>query len=292
MLKKSLLTAFALLIAYELLVRSVDFWWSTGQNTQQSSVVRAHNFMFATEHFSNVMVGSSIGNRITSGVPDDSLPEHFYNLSFGGQSIFDGLLIMKNMNYSPEIIYIEINTILRNEDPNLQASLFSPVLYPLKQRIFSLRERNQPIGVLTRIPTIKNGKPSEQKGPPSVHLERNANTYNTMLQIEIRNKKDSIDRSIIDGQVQKLQSFVSYFQKKGTKIIFFEVPVDPAVCDLALPSQIRHAIKATFQPQGCYFIPMPDCAGYLTTDGTHLEKVSVYHYLHHFRNELKHQQLL
>ncbi len=292
MLKKSLLTALALLIMYEIVVRSVDFWWSTGQNTQQSSVVRAHNFMFAPEHYAQVMVGSSIGNRITSGVPDDSLPDYFYNLSFGGQSIFDGLLILKNMDYTPEVVYIEINTLLRNEDPNLQSSLFSPILYPLKQKIFSLREKNQPVGVIARLPTARNGKPGERKGPPPVYTERNDNIYRTMLEIEIRHKKDSISPDILSGQIRKLQSCVGFLRVKGTKIVFFEVPVDPALCGLALPVQVRTAVEKAFRPQGCYFIPMPDCADYLTTDGTHLEKVSVYHYLHYFRRQLKTQAIL
>ncbi len=292
MLKKSLLTTLVLLVGYEILVRSTDFWWSTGQNTQQSSVVRAHNFMFAEDHFTNVMVGSSIGNRITSGVPTDSLPKGFYNLSFGGQSIFDGLLIIKNLDYSPDVVYIEVNTLLRNEDPNLQSSLFSPVLYPLKKALASLRERNQPIGVLARIPTISNGKPDKQKGSPPVYIERNDHTYKTMLEIEIRHKKDSISPASMADRISKLQSFVDYLKKKNVKIVFFEVPVDPAVCNLALPRQIRNAVKDAFLPQGCYFIDMPDCSGYLTTDATHLEKVSVYHYLNYFRSELKRQAIL
>jgi hypothetical protein len=292
MLKKSLLTALLLLVGYELLIRSVDTWWSTGQNAPQSSVVRAHDFIYAQKTYDNIMVGSSIGNRITSKVPADSLPESFYNLSFGGQSIFDGLLILKNMGYQPKRIFIEMNVLMRSEDPDLQASLFSPIMYPAKRVLHSLRERNQPLGVLARLPLALDGNPDLQPAAPITGLERSEESYKTMLNVQIENQSNAYPDGYVTNQINKLKDFVRYFQQQGTEIVFFEVPVDPKLCGLAGPVQLRTRIKEAFLPMGCQFIDMPPCDDYFTTDGTHLEKISVYKYLRYFQSELHRQGIM
>jgi hypothetical protein len=292
MLKKSLLTALFLLVGYEFLMRSVNAWWSTGQNAPQSSVVRAHDFIYATKHYDNIMVGSSIGNRITSKVPADSLPESFYNLSFGGQSIFDGLIILKNMNYKPERIFIEMNVLMRSEDPDLQSSLFSPIMYPVKRYMHSWRERNQPLGVVARLPLALDGNPDLQPAAPITGLERTEESYRTMLKVQIESQDEAFPDGYVTNQIDKLKGLVKYFQDQGVEIIFFEVPVDPELCQQAAPVQLRTRIKEAFAPMGCKFIDMPDCDGYFTTDGTHLEKISVYKYLRYFRNELQRQNIL
>ncbi|GAB2800557.1 hypothetical protein GCM10027275_53250 [Rhabdobacter roseus] len=292
MLKKSLLTALVLLVGYELLMRRVDAWWSTGQNAPQSSVVRAHDFIYATEPYDNIMVGSSIGNRITSKVPKDSLPPSFYNLSFGGQSIFDGMLILQNMGYRPKRLFVEMNVLMRNEDKDLQASLFSPVMYPLKRVLYSLRERNQPMGVLARLPLALDGNPDLRPAPPVTGLERAEESYQAMRDIQVTNQSNPLPDYAIDDQIEKLKGFADYFRKQGTQVIFFEVPVDPALCNVAQPVQLRTKIKAALEPLGYPIIEMPPCDDYFTTDGTHLEKISVYKYLRYFQSELKRQGIM
>ncbi len=292
MLKKSVLTALFLFIGYEFAIRSIDTWWSTGQNAPQSSVVRAHDFMYASRSYDNIMVGSSIGNRITSKVPIDSLPESFYNLSFGGQSIFDGLLILQNMGYKPKRLFIEINVLMRNEDADLQASLFSPIMYPVKKVMHSWRERNQPIGVLARIPVLLNGNPDLQAAAPISGLERSEDTHKAMLAIQKEGLKNPLPEEAVLGQINKLKEFVKYFKDQGVQVVLFEVPVDPETCNLGTPTQIRTLVKEAFEPMQCPIIEMPDCAEYFTTDGTHLEKISVYKYLRYFQSELKRQNIM
>jgi hypothetical protein len=292
MLKKSLLTTLFLLVGYEFLMRTVDAWWSTGQNAPQSSVVRAHDFIYASKSYDNIMVGSSIGNRITSKIPADSLPESFYNLSFGGQSLFDGLLILKNTNYKPKRIFIEMNILMRNEDPELQSSLFSPIMYPVKRVMHSWRERNQPVGVLARLPLALDGNPDLQPAAPITGLERTEKSYQTMVKVQKEAQSNPYPDGYVTDQVNKLSGFVKYFQDQGVQVIFFEVPIDPQLCNLPAPEQIRTRIKEAFKPMGCLFIDKPDCDDYFTTDGTHLEKISVYKYLRYFKAELKRQDIL
>lgn len=292
MLKKSLLTTLFLIVGYEVAIRSIDTWWSTGQNAPQSSVVRAHDFMFATRAYDNIMVGSSIGNRITSKVPSDSLPQSFYNLSFGGQSIFDGLLILKNMGYKPKRLFIEINVLMRNEDPELQTALFSKIMYPVKKMMHSWRERNQPIGVFARLPVLFQGNPELQAAAPLTGLERSEETHTAMLAIQKEILSNPYPDGSVKDQINKLKQFVNYFKNQGVQIVFFEVPVDPETCYLGAPTQIRNRVKEAFEPMGCLFIDMPDCSDYFTTDGTHLEKISVYKYLRYFQSELKSQNIM
>ncbi|MCE7061526.1 hypothetical protein [Dyadobacter sp. CY343] len=291
MIKYSLLTFLLLFIGYEIIVRSTDIYWTIGQNQWQSNIMRANTLIYDGGRYDNIMVGSSISSKLSAKISRDSLPESFYNLSFDGQSSFDGLRILENLNYKPKRLFIEMNIISREEDKSFTGALFSPVLFPAKKYLKSLRENYQPVEVIARMKNRRKMHPDSLAKEPVAKFVRDESTFQHFLKVRAQDNKQLLTAEKVRTQIGRLKEIVSRFQQKGVQVIFFEVPVDPLVCDLPLPVQIRSALEEKFEPMGCKFIRIPDCGGYYTSDVTHLERGSVYRYLRYFRNELDRQHI-
>src|SRR5690349_5473276 len=107
MIRKSIFVAIILLGIHALVAR-MDVL-PAKQYSFQDNIVKAQGFMYG-ETEKNVVVGSSLSEKLAM----DSLPG-FYNLSFVGLSIFDGLHLIVSNNKYPRNILIETNLILRPE---------------------------------------------------------------------------------------------------------------------------------------------------------------------------------
>ncbi|MGV3603207.1 MAG: hypothetical protein ACO1N1_18460 [Dyadobacter fermentans] len=282
-MKKSLLFFVVLALAYEVLVRNVDVWWTIGQNQWHTNRMVADDFLYGTEKYPSVMVGSSLAARLRGKIAKDSLPSDMCNLALSGQSAFDGLLILKQSGYVPKHLYIETNVIERSEDAGLQKALFLPVMAGIKTYLKSWRDSYQPMEVLVR---YRPRKPSDTEILREAQPPRDERGYRTMLDIQLEKGSIPLDDKVLKGQIEKLKSLVTYFQQKGTHVTLFEMPIDPALCSIRKVSQIRNEVKKEFLPLGCDFIAVPDCNNYRTTDGVHLEIPSVYTYLRYFRNAI------
>lgn len=282
MVRKALITTLVLLVTYECFIRSNDISWTVGQNQWQANIIRANDLLYSDKTYTNIMVGSSISGRITARTEKDSLPSDFYSLAFDGQSSLDGLMILQSLDYVPKRVFIESNYLARKEEENLREALFSPVMYPMKKYLKSLRDRYQPVEVVSRLLTGKR----IPKAKLATELVRNEKAYQMAIKFQVVEKQRMAEEKLLSRQIETMQKIVKDFQEKGTEVIFFEVPVDPVICGLARPVQIRMAVEKAFIPMKCKFIKMPDCGGYYTTDGIHLADVSIYKYLHYFRDEL------
>ena len=105
MIKKSIILCISLFLIYTLFIYFLaPKWWTASQHQWQENIVKAQQFSYNKETFQNIIVGSSLSSRLIM----DSIPET-YNLSFAGQSIFDGLNIVCNSNKSIKNVFIEIN---------------------------------------------------------------------------------------------------------------------------------------------------------------------------------------
>ncbi|TLU98957.1 hypothetical protein [Dyadobacter luticola] len=224
---------------------------------------------------------------MSSKISKDSLPDNFYNLSFDGLSALDGLLILEKLSSSPKQVFIETNILMRREDKIFQSALFSPVMFSLKRFFESFRESHQPVEVLARITTPRKSHPDSLAFEPLKELVRDEAVYRSMLKIKIDKSTIPMPEGEVADQMGRLKKLVTQLQARGVQVVFFEVPVDPAACGLAAQVQLRQAVKKVFKPLGCKFISVPDCNGYITSDGTHLDRVSAYKFLNYFRHELE-----
>ncbi|MCB9033312.1 MAG: hypothetical protein H6553_05705 [Chitinophagales bacterium] len=275
MIRKTIIFTIFLLLTWSIFLRYNSF--SISQHQWQANIVNAEKFIYDTDSFDNVIVGSSLAQRLQM----DSLP-NFYNLSLSGQCIFDGLNIIKNKNKLPKNIYIEINVINREENKNFNEIISSPILNVLKKNFLIFRTDKHPLsyvenrffypvtnfildilhyGLKNRIKLFFDLKNKENIADNSVFYK--------MLNLQINYYSEKTDTMKMDKLFNKLKNNIEFLESKGSKVIFFEMPVNPKLVQLTRACYLRNRIANDFPNN--LFIKLPsNIKLYKTSDGVHL----------------------
>jgi hypothetical protein len=282
MIKKTIITFFTLVLSYYIfVVYFAPVWWHASQHQWQENVVKAQEFLYNEEiSYKNVIVGSSLSNRLMM----DSLP-NTYNLAFDGQGVFDGLLILQHKSNLPKNIFIEMNFILRDENTQFSGSVFSQIMFYPRKYIPSLREDKQPIAILGNIPFIVMRKLKDE-----VPVQENAVNeikettpqinplFPHMLKIRIEEYSKEPNKELLKKSFTKLKAMVSEFEKRGSKVLFFEMPVNKNLENLAMPHTLRKAFDDNFPIAKYRYTKLPNSFEYQTTDGVHLNTIEAIKY--------------
>jgi len=249
-------------------------------------VVKGEKYIYNTsDSINSVIVGSSLASRIVM----DSLPK-FYNLSFAGQGIFDGLEILKKTGKYPKNVFIETNSILSKPDEGFISTLFSPISFNAKKYCTTLRSDKQPLAyIFPMIQTILNKKTDHREyeaKPISGDTKANA-MFNKVLEMQVHNYSESPDTAFLNHQFVMLKDLITGMQSKGVHIVFFEMPLNPSLVELTLAKAIRNQFYEHFPENGYNYITIPDCSNYITTDGLHLNDQEAHWYTSYFKEAAK-----
>jgi hypothetical protein len=284
MIKKTFLVTIILLLAYAAFIK-----WKpnmlASQHQWQDNIIKAQTFVYErTDTNRNVIVGSSLSCRIIM----DSLVG-YTNLSLAGQSIFDGLNIVDHKEKMPQKIFIETNVVMRGLDEGFNNSLFNPFFFQVRKYVPSLRDGRQPIAVagiratniISRI--ISKVKPTKTVAVNGVSNQESDKLFNKLLNDEIAYYSEPPKPEKLKQVFDLLKTAVDKLEKKGVKIVFFEMPVNKSLCNLPLANSIRKNFELYFPASKHSYMPMPDCSPYKTTDGIHFNKEDAVRYTIHFK---------
>ena len=281
---------FFLLVLYASFVVIAPKWWHAIQNQWQGNLVKAQQFIYTKDGYTNVIVGSSLSSKILS----DSLP-NTYNLAFDGLSIYDGLEILTHMKKLPENIFIETNVVLRTADTNFTSGLFLPIQYYSKKYIKALRDDEQPIAIIGnqiswRITNkIISGFKSIFYSPPTLNNKPDdeSSVFKKMLAIQVKDYSKIPDKLKIIESFMKLKKYVSELENKGVNVCFFEMPVNKELINLPSATIIKSKFLSDFPQTKYTYIMVPDSANYVTGDGLHLNNESAIAYTRYFKESIK-----
>jgi hypothetical protein len=291
MLKKICLVAVLLFISYAVFVSSfAPKWWSASQNQWQANIIKAQKFICGnTDTVEKVIVGTSLSYRLVM----DSLPGT-YNLSFSGQSIYDGLNILVHKEKIPTI-FIEMNVALFKENEDFTSALSSPVLFYPKKEIRALREDKQPIAIIGNKMSVDFMDHFIMKCKYFFHLQpqqsgeqANGNElFEKMLQLQVKEYSKIPDHQLVMECFNELERYIRILEQMGTRIVFFEMPVNKQLKQLPKAKMIRETFYNKF-PEGKYmYIPMPDSIAFKTTDGVHLDEQEALTYTRYLKSKIK-----
>lgn len=238
------------------------------QNQSQGNIVAAQEFIY-NEKAPNIIVGSSMAARMKK----EFLPSDYLNLSFGGGSALTGLEILKKSGFIPKTIFVENNVIFRNKDKKMIDSLFYPILWKIKNYLPSLQEKYQPLNIIVSYIKGAVGKSHDEYMNETVDqkifrmsLERQVISYNNQL-------------SMYEKELVELLELIDFFEKKGVKVIFFEVPIYDELSNSIRAIQQRTIIKENFSNK---WLENPNNLDYETTDGIHMTYKSAFEYSKYF----------
>ena len=290
MIKKALLTTVILLVLHSLYVSFVATDYDTGQHQWQDNIIKAQDYLYETENPKGVIVGSSLSAR----VDEEILAGKVHNLAMGGLGIYDGLKVILEKPTMPEYVCVETNLITRPASQDFANSLLSPVLYPVRKMAPGLREKNQPIGLITGFILDKlNSKKRGGKLPASVSDDEKAQqdpVFAKVLEMVKEENRQVPEAASLTESFAEMNHLIGQLKEKGVKIYFFEMPISQGLCNYPRPTYIREQMAAHFPASQYTYLPHPDCSQYNTTDGAHLDPVSVKAFSSWLKGQLDQQE--
>jgi len=305
MIKKSIFYAALFLLAYTVFL-TLKPSISSSQSQLQQNKTKAERYLFDIENVDekSVIIGSSLSTFLNN----DSLPS-FYNLAFGGQTLFEGIHIIKRGQILPKAVYIETNILLRRPNADFVASLEKPISYFLKSKLSLFRSDKLPLSVFVGyISVLKNKIESifKTSTPPDTIPKDEINSVENTVKIEVvtesenaenrvfskmlflkeKSLEGAVDTVFLQEQLDTLKSFVNYLQRNKVAVFFFEMPINKQLENLHEPSLLRRAMREKF-PEKQYVYLATDTAAYKTTDGLHLKHDEALRFTSFFKKQVR-----
>ena len=98
----------------------------------------------------------------------------------------------------------------------------------------------------------------------------------SVMENVMRANRENLDRSPSEAglaaRTKRLGDIVDSLTQAGTKCVFFEMPIDPTLKDLAEPKMVRQAMALRFPEDRYTWLPINLGEDYQTSDGIHLMK--------------------
>lgn len=271
MIRRSIIIFLLLFAAYSIFIRFNKKELPSDQYQYQTNIILVDRYIYAAKLPQKVILGSSLSAKIVA----DSIPG-IYNLALHGMSIFDGFNVLSKRKDVPKVLFIEINELSRQESSQLKQELNSPESSFLKDNFPAIRAENQPVGVLKGLLAVrKKGSQATQDQPLDQKL------FNELLAAQASGYSNP-DIALINNSVIRLKHLVDDMQVKGTKVCFFEMPVNRKLLHLPYAEIIRKTIHQNFPANAFINIPATQ---YTTIDGLHLNLKESADYSHYFRTE-------
>lgn len=301
MIVKSIFTTFILFTGYWLLVSNKQqSQIINAQHQWQENVIKAQQYVYSNKVADNIIIGSSLSSRLTDSL---LLSSKFYNLSFGGQSVYDGLDIVCSHSVYPKKIFIEVNMLKRSADKVFTNGILHPVLYPVRKLVSPLKEVYQPANYLNGIiltigeraidrftnllfNPILNKFHSSKKNASTSKVNM-PDLFESLVVRQVVAFNETIDSSIFNKQMRFLYEKCTYLKNKGVDVYFFEMPLHPQLENTNQMKHIRNALVNLFPKNEYSVLPKPDYSNYSTTDGLHLNPKNALKYTETFLEQTK-----
>lgn len=242
-------------------------------NQWQDNMVKAQHFLY-DEDADTAMIGTSLSARILP----DSIPS-VRSVAFGGCAVEDGLRLILSKPKEPHCVLVETNLFLRNGNDELVEKMTKGIIPQVKRWIPSLRESNEPICLLSGL-MIKAAGINPQAAAMTVDMEQLKENIKRHLADD-----KSLSETELAQRMETIKPLLIQLEQKGTKLIFFEMPIHQELYHLKELEQTRQAVGKAFPKTRYAYLPN-DTTTYLTTDGLHLDYEGQQRYSHFIKQAL------
>lgn len=253
------------------------------QSDVQINTIIADKYIYSENAYDATILGSSLAARIVS----DSLPG-FYNLAFSGMSVYDGAEVLMSKDVIPKIIFIEINALQKPKNEDFTLEFESPVYSYLKSILPALRTENQPVLLAKKgIDKLKdNTKPicpttGKKRVLKNSYLPEKM--FRSLLDVQVKSYS-KLDTDLMKQGIANLQQLVSKIQSRGSRVVFFEMPVNPVIQQSPKATLIREAVMKNFPATQYTYIALPT-ETFKTRDGLHMAQKEAADYTSYFKQQ-------
>ena len=273
MIKKSI-TAFVILVVLHLCFVLIHPSMGMATHQWQDNVIKTQQFIYA-ENADTIMVGTSLSARIIR----DSIP-FVKSVSFGGCAVEDGLNLILAKREVPRYVLVETNLILNPGNDELVSKHTKGVVPVIKRWIPSLREQYEPICLFASL-MLKSTGINAQAGNTTVDPD--------LLDKSVQRWKEEdtlVPDELVERRINAIKELINNLESKGTRFIFFQMPVNERLLRLKSFEQTREVLQREFPVDQYVYMPS-DTASYLTTDGVHLDYEGQKRFSHYFKENLE-----
>jgi hypothetical protein len=277
MIKKALFTFILLFAIYNVILYAIDTKNYVPQNINQDNQIKIQEFYYSEKNKNAIIVGSSASAKIEEAI----CGRDFYNLAFRGRSVYDGITILKTSNTIPKYLFIEINYLQRAASLSEDDTFLNPYSREIKRKLLALQEKNQPVNrllafldkMLSRKKSKSNDKDDtpETEDPKEVKNDGNQDFFKRIIEKKVEEfNQIPENKAKLDKQLSTLKVEIEDLEKKGVKIVFFEMPFHPNVCNSKGFHFLREEVKVYFPASKYEYWKLADCNDFETKDGIHL----------------------
>ncbi len=286
MIGKSLIVFTCLFVAFNIVAHYNVPNTKYADSDIQTNLINADRYIYSRQNYKAVILGSSLANKMRV----DMLPG-FYNLALSGMSVYDGGAVLLSSNTLPETVYIELNVIQRPENENFTGEFTSPVYSWLKTTLPALRPENQPVILAKKaiddieqlLQPVPAHKPANNKKTVVKNYYLPQSLFRPLLNIQLKSYSEH-DTVLINQSVIQLKQLVAKVESRGSKVVFFEMPINPALEQLPKTVLIRNTVKQAFP--NYRFIDLPQTT-FKTRDGLHLAQKEAIDYTAYFKEKIE-----
>jgi hypothetical protein len=110
---------------------------------------------------------------------------------------------------------------------------------------------------------------------------------NKMIAEQVKQYAKPVDSTIMRNIFHQLQTQIQTLKRQGVQIIFFEMPMVPALEYSVKQQQIRDLFEQYLPSTNYRYLPKPNYRNYQTGDGIHLKAEDAVKFTCDFTNKLK-----
>lgn len=269
---RPLLVCISILILYQSTILCGFLASSEGINQWQANIIKAEKYIYSqNSNSSTVMVGSSLTNNL----PTQYLSDRAINLGMSGGSSQTGLEIVRRKETKPSLLLVELNdTIGRELDARLIDPLFHPLMSVIKLYLPMFRQEYRPTSVLVQYleNEYKRKKGIEVKHQDEKQIVKSDFRKKTIERL-VENRSIELNaqqKQLIVKQSEFIKTQIIDLQKKGVRVILFDIPGEPVVDNTIKQKQIKQIIKSVFPENSFKWLPESSERTWVTSDGIHL----------------------
>jgi hypothetical protein len=268
------------------------------QNIKQDNTIKVQEYLYSDQNKDKVVLGSSVSAKLDKNILAEN---NIYNLGFRGQSVYDGLNIIKKSNIIPKVIFVEINVLNRPASAILDDMWFYPAMIGAKKALPALKERNQPVNtVMLVVQSLLQGRKQAANNDTETPVEQPI-TENKTTQTGDNAQENFEDKYVkgVIAEYQKtpkdslmtilmtdLKTHITDLEAKNVKVVFFEMPMHSEICKSPAINYLRDLVKKNFPESKYQYLPMVNCNDYQTRDAIHLTNESATKYTKFFAGEV------
>jgi hypothetical protein len=249
-------TLYALLIA----VWSPDV--RSGQDQGSDNAIAIEHFLYGKPPAAAI-VGSSQAERFPAG----ALGPDIANLALAGQNPLVGLSIVARGGYVPRRIYVEINHVDQPVDMTLVEGVFAEPGFTIKRFVSALRTGYQPVNLAVSLLRRATRGRDEVYYAHLVDLP----LHDTLIGRQQLLLAQPPNPGLLQANLAELDRLATELTARGAQLVFFEMPIDPALEAAPAVASVRQAVRTAFPgDKACWNEGTPP-AGLPSTDGIHLD---------------------